>query len=84
MAKKNRGKFDDIKSFEDFQNEKVRVYYEIQYIQKKLQLKYYGFSSYLTNPRRFMPLIIARLITPLFEILQDNFSGLFKRNKGEF
>ena len=83
MIKKNRGQYDHIKSFEDFKNEKVRIYYEIQYIQKKLQLRYMNYTSYATNPSRLIPILIARWVAPMLEGIQDIVTGLFKRNKGD-
>lgn len=83
MMKKNRGQYDHIKSFEDFKNEKVRTFYEIQYIQKKLQLRYMNYTSFATNPSRLVPIIIARWITPFLEVVQDSVTGLFKRHKSD-
>ena len=68
--------YSHITSFADFQEEKMRLYYEIKLSEKKLEIKRMELESYV-NPIRFLSSIFGEIAKPLFDL----FKGLFKAYK---
>jgi len=58
-------KYEHIKSFGDFREEKMRLYYEIRLSEKKMEIKKMELQEYL-NPIRFASAIFSELAKPLF------------------
>ncbi|WP_439185152.1 hypothetical protein [Carboxylicivirga taeanensis] len=75
----NRNSYGHIKSFEDFENEKIKLYYQIRLSEKKLELKYIELVAFL-NPMRFVPFLISSWLTPLTASLKNFILGFFTNN----
>lgn len=75
----SRNSYSHIKSFEDFENEKMKLYYQVKLSEKKLELRYIELVSFL-NPMRFVPFLISSWLTPLAVSLKDFILGFFGRN----
>ncbi|MGQ1783840.1 MULTISPECIES: hypothetical protein [unclassified Saccharicrinis] len=77
MTKNN---YSNIRSFEDFRKEKMRLFYEIRLSEKKLEIKKMELQEYL-NPIRFITAIFNELSKPLFSFIKSFAEGIIKRTK---
>jgi hypothetical protein len=75
----SRNSYSHIKSFEDIENEKIKLYYQIKLSEKKLELRYIELVAFL-NPMRFVPFLISSWLTPLAVSLREFIMGFFGRN----
>ncbi len=73
----SRNSYSHIRSFEDFENEKMKLYYQIKLSEKKLELRYIELLSFL-NPMRLVPLLVSSWLTPMVVSLKDLIIGLFR------
>ncbi|GEM_PF-6379868 len=76
----SKNSYSHIKSFEDFENEKIKLYFQIKLSEKKLQLKYIELTSFL-NPVRFVPLLLNSWLTPIFLSLKNLITGFFRKDE---
>lgn len=73
-----RNKYSHIESFEDFENEKVKLFFQIKLAEKKLELKFLDLSA-LLNPMRLIPMLLNEWLTPFYGYARDWISSFFKR-----
>ncbi|MBK3518115.1 hypothetical protein [Carboxylicivirga marina] len=74
----SRNSYNHIKSFEDFENEKMKLYYQVKLSEKKLELRYIELASFL-NPMRFVPFLVSSWITPLALSLKNLIINFFSK-----
>lgn len=79
MTKNN---YSHIKSFNDFRDEKMRLYYEIRLSEKKLEIKKLELKEYI-NPIRFISSVFQEFAKPLFDFLQSLLKRFFVKEKNE-
>jgi len=60
-------RFSHIKTFKDFENEKLKLHYQIRLSEKRLEIKKLEFREYL-NPIRFFSSFFNELAKPVFDI----------------
>jgi len=73
----NRNRYAHISSFEDFENEKIKLYYQIKLSEKKLELRYIELTSFL-NPLRLVPFLVNSWLTPIVASIKNLVVGLFR------
>lgn len=78
----NRNSYNHIRSFEDFENEKMKLYYQIKLSEKKLELRYIELTSFL-NPMRFVPLLINSWLAPIAASIKNLIVGFFTNKESE-
>jgi hypothetical protein len=61
-----KNRFAHIKSFKDFENEKVRLYFEMRLSEKKLQIKRLKLKAYI-NPFRYASAFLHEITSPVFK-----------------
>ncbi|MCT4591607.1 MAG: hypothetical protein N4A71_27545 [Carboxylicivirga sp.] len=74
----SRNSYNHIKSFDDFENEKMKLFYQIKLSERKLELKYIELSSFL-NPMRFVPFLVSSWLSPITQSIKNFFIGFFTR-----
>ena len=72
----SRNSYNHIKSFEDFENEKMKLFYQIKLSERKLELKYFELTSFL-NPIRFVPFLISAWLGPVLVSFKNMIVGFF-------
>lgn len=77
MSKNN---YEHIKSFADFKDEKVRLYYQIRLSEKKMKIKRMELQEYL-NPLRLVRTLINELSIPLFGMIKSAVMSFFNKKK---
>ncbi|WP_430816866.1 hypothetical protein [Carboxylicivirga sp. RSCT41] len=75
----SRNSYNHIKSFEDFENEKMKLYFQIKLSEKKLELRYIELVSFL-NPMRFVPFLVNSWLTPIALTLKNLIIGFFTKS----
>lgn len=73
-------KYGHIQSFGDFENEKMKLYYQIKYSEKKLELKYIEIML-LLSPAKLIPLFVSEWLSPMMSFIKS-FFGHFTHHKG--
>ncbi|TRX70795.1 hypothetical protein [Carboxylicivirga sp. M1479] len=77
MMNLSKNSYSHIKSFEDFENEKMKLYFQMRLSEKKLQLKYVELSAFL-NPMRFVPFLVSSWLKPLALSFKDLIFSFFR------
>ncbi len=65
-----KNKYSHIKTFKDFENEKMRLHYQIRLSEKKLEIKKLEIREYL-NPIKFFSTFFHELARPFFDIVKS-------------
>jgi len=74
MKQKNNP-YTHIQSFKDFENEKMKLYFQLKLSEKKLEIKYIELSTYF-NPIKLVPALMSEWLTPIiiyFKNIVTNF-----------
>lgn len=74
--------FRKIESFDDFEAEKMRLYYELKLSEKKLLIKKMEIAEAL-SPTNLLTTLFTELTKPLFKQFGQLFANLFKGKKEE-
>ncbi len=74
--------YSHIKSFADFREEKMRLYYEIRLAEKKLEIKKLELREFL-NPFRFASSLFTELAKPIFLFIKSVTIGFFEKRKSK-
>nr|WP_319398412.1 hypothetical protein [uncultured Carboxylicivirga sp.] len=72
----NSNKYSHIESFEDFENEKMKLYYQLKYSEKKLELKYLELAMML-SPAKLIPLLVSEWLNPIILFFKNFISQFF-------
>jgi hypothetical protein len=75
----SRNSYSHIKSFDDFENEKMKLYFQIKLSEKKLELRYIELASFL-NPMRFVPFLVNSWLSPIAMSIKNLIIGFFTKN----
>ena len=77
----SKNDYSHIKSFSDFREERMRLYYEIRLSEKKLEIKKMELQAYI-NPIRFFSSIFNDIARPLFDFFKGFLQG-YKQKKAQ-
>ncbi|MCU4166483.1 hypothetical protein [Carboxylicivirga caseinilyticus] len=80
MMSKTNNRYDHIQSFEDFENEKMKLYFQVKYSEKKLQLKYLELSMML-SPAKLVPILVSEWLNPVMSFIKSFIGQFFHRKK---
>lgn len=75
-----RNNYSHIKSFADFEDEKMRLFYQIRLSEKKMTIKKMELQEYL-NPMRLISALISELSMPLFGFLKSMVQNFIHKKK---
>jgi hypothetical protein len=78
-----RNKYAHIRSFKDFENEKVRLYFEIRLSEKKLQIKHLKMKAYI-NPIRFASILFHDFAQPILQFAKTTLMKYFEKKKNKY
>lgn len=70
MTKQRNNPYSHIQSFKDFEIEKMKLYYQLKFSEKKLELRYIELTS-LMNPLRFVPALLREWASPIIEYIKN-------------
>ena len=73
-------KYNHIESFEDFENEKMKLYYQVKYSEKKLELKYIELTMML-SPVKLIPMLVSEWLNPIMTFIKNFIGHFFHRKK---
>ncbi len=76
----NNGRYSHIKSFKDFENEKMRLHYQIRLSEKKLELRKFELREYI-NPIKFFTSFFNDVARPTFNIVKSIIMHFVEKNK---
>lgn len=82
MTSKSNNRYSHIESFEDFENEKMKLYYQVKFSEKKLALKYIELGM-LLSPSRLIPLLVSEWLNPIVALFKNFIGQFFNRNYHE-
>jgi hypothetical protein len=77
----SNGKFRNIRSFKDFEDEKLQLYYDLQLKEKKLQLTIYNLRANFSLEKVLYNLFLTNVVDPLFFNVKSMIFGMFGRLK---
>ncbi len=77
-----RNRYSHIKSFKDFENEKMQLHYQIRLSEKKLQIKQLELREYL-NPFKFFSAMLNELYRPVFDLAKSIIMHFIERHKAK-
>jgi hypothetical protein len=75
----SNGKFRNIKSFKDFEDEKIQLYYDLQLKEKKLQLTIFNIRMNFSIEKVLYNLLLTNVVDPIFLGVKNSIFGLFGR-----
>ncbi len=75
MKQKNNP-YSHIQSFEDFENEKLKLYFHLKLSEKKLEIKYIELGTYL-NPIKLVPVLMSEWLAPIVTYFKNLATNLF-------
>ncbi len=75
-----KNRYSHIKSFKDFENEKMQLHYQIRLSEKKLQIKQLELREYL-NPFKFFSSMLNELYRPAFDLLKSIIMHFVEKHK---
>ncbi len=78
----NNGKYSHIKSFKDFENEKMRLHYQIRLSEKKLELRKFELREYI-NPIRFFTSFFNDVARPALDLTRSIIMHFLEKNKNK-
>ncbi|MCW3807237.1 hypothetical protein [Plebeiibacterium marinum] len=78
MTKNN--KYGHIRSFKDFENEKILLHYQIKLAEKKLEIKQLELKEYI-NPIRFFTSMFNEIYRPAFDLLRSVIMHFVEKHK---
>ncbi len=70
--------YQHIESFKDFENEKIKLYFQIKLVEKKLELRYLELGN-LLNPMRVIPMLFSQWMTPISSAIKGLVSGFLNK-----
>ncbi len=73
------GKYRNIRSFKDFEDEKLQLYYNLQIAEKKLQLTLYNIRMHFSLEKVLYNLLLTNVVDPIFLSVKNMVSGFFGR-----
>ncbi len=76
----SKNSYEHIKSFADFKDEKMRLFYQIRLSEKKLKIKKMELQEFL-NPIRLVSALMSELSRPLFGLLKSMVQNFIHKRK---
>ncbi len=73
------GKYRNIRSFKDFEDEKLQLHYNIRIAEKKLQLTLYNIRTHFSLEKVLYNLLLTNVVDPLFLSVKNMVAGFFGR-----
>lgn len=78
MTKQNKRSYRHIKSFQDFENEKVRLHFELKQVERSMEIRCIEFGVYF-NLIKHVPVLTSKWLTPIISFIK-NFFMSFPQN----
>ncbi len=75
-----RNRYSHIKTFKDFENEKIQLHYQIRLSEKKLEIKQLELREYL-NPFKFFSSMVNELYKPVFDLFKSIIMHFLEKHK---
>jgi hypothetical protein len=73
---KNSSRYSHIKSFKDFETEKMHLYYQIRFAERKLELRSIELQMYL-HPVKLAKTLFSSIIEPMFALIKQVIGNWF-------
>jgi hypothetical protein len=70
-----------IKSFKDFEAERIQLYYNLRLTEKKLQLSIYNIKRHFSIEKVLYHILLTKVVDPLFARTKDRIAGFFGRSR---
>ncbi|MBI9061657.1 MAG: hypothetical protein JEZ14_06685 [Marinilabiliaceae bacterium] len=70
MMKQKNNPYAHVQSFKDFENEKMKLYFQLKLSEKKLEIKYIELGTYF-NPIKLVPALISEWLTPIINYFKN-------------
>ncbi len=75
-----RNRYSHIRTFKDFENEKIQLHYQIRLSEKKLEIKKLELREYL-NPFKFFSSMLNEMYKPAFDLIKSIVMHFIERQK---
>ena len=82
MKKQRNNPYAHIQSFKDFEIEKMKLYYQLKFSEKKLELRYIELTS-LMNPFKLVPALMSEWLSPVVTYLKNIIASYFHSPEAE-
>ena len=79
----NTEKYRNIKSFKDFEDEKLQLYYDLKLKEKKVQLSLYNIRVNFSVEKILYNLLLTNVVDPIFLGIKSSIAGWFGRLRGK-
>ena len=76
-------KYRNIKSFKDFEEEKLQLYYDLRLKEKKVQLSLYNIRMNFSLEKVLYNLLLTNVVDPVFLGVKSIITGWFSRLRGK-
>ena len=76
-------KYRNIKSFKDFEDEKLQLYYDLRLKEKKVQLSLYNIRMNFSLEKILYNLLLTNIVDPIFIGIKSSIAGWFGRLRGK-
>ncbi|NPA36278.1 MAG: hypothetical protein GXO47_05460 [Chlorobi bacterium] len=70
-----------IKSFKDFEAEKVQLYYNLRLTEKKLQLSIYNIKKHFSIEKMLYQIMLTKVVDPLFAKTKARIASIFGKQR---
>jgi hypothetical protein len=77
----SNGKFRNIRSFKDFEDEKIQLYYDLQLKEKKLQLTLFNIRMNFSVEKVLYNMLLTNVVDPIFLRIKNSVFGFFGRSR---
>ena len=77
----SNGKFRNIKTFKDFEDEKLQLYYDLQLKEKKFQLSLFNVRMNFSIEKVLYNLLLTNVVDPIFLSIKNSIFGWFGRGR---
>jgi len=77
-----RNRYNHIRTFKDFENEKIQLHYQIRLSEKRLEIKKLELREYL-NPIRLFSTMFNELYRPAFDLVKSIIMHFVEKHKAK-
>lgn len=70
MMKQKNNPYAHVQSFKDFENEKMKLYFQLKLSEKKLEIKYIELGTYF-NPIKLVPVLMSEWLAPIVNYFKN-------------
>ncbi len=77
-----KNRYSHIRTFKDFENEKIQLHYQIRLAEKKLEIKQLELKEYL-NPLKLFSSMFNELYKPAFDLIKSIVMHFLEKHKAK-